>query len=100
MNGFRVGVWITVVLWLLLCLRFWLLVGRRNPGQRHLIAIGAGLGGAMIYLLGGVFSDQIQSLQKEREARSAPASSGEVEAVRIHAVSTDSASKPKAPTAP
>jgi len=37
------------ILWLLFCLRFWLIIGRQNPGQRHLIAIGAGLGAALFY---------------------------------------------------
>ena len=40
------------VLWLLMCLRFWTMIDRRNKWQRHTIAIAAGIGAGMIYLLG------------------------------------------------
>lgn len=40
------------VLWLLMCLRFWTMIDRRNKWQRHVIAIAAGIGAGMIYLLG------------------------------------------------
>jgi hypothetical protein len=40
------------VLWLLMCLRFWTMIDRRNQWQRHVIAVAAGLGAAMIYILG------------------------------------------------
>ncbi len=46
------GVALTALLWLLICLRFWVLAGPRNPGQRHLLAIAGGLGAGLIYLLG------------------------------------------------
>ena len=42
------------VLWLLMGLRFWLLVGRQNRWQRHLIAIAAAVGAGMIYILGSM----------------------------------------------
>ncbi len=40
------------VLWLLLCLRFWLMIDRKNTWQRRIIAVAAGLGAGMIYILG------------------------------------------------
>lgn len=40
------------VLWLLMCLRFWTMIDRRNKWQRHAIAIAGGIGAGMIYLLG------------------------------------------------
>jgi hypothetical protein len=40
------------VLWLLMCLRFWTMIDRRNKWQRHMIAIAAGIGAGMIYILG------------------------------------------------
>jgi hypothetical protein len=46
------GVALMAVLWLLMCFRFWLLVGKRNPGQRHLLALAGGLGAGLIYVLG------------------------------------------------
>ena len=46
------GVVVMAVLWLLMCLRFWLLVGKKNPGQRHLLALAGGLGAGLIYLVG------------------------------------------------
>jgi len=42
------------VLWLLMCLRFWTMIDRRNKGQRHIIAIAAGIGAGMIYILGSM----------------------------------------------
>ena len=42
------------VLWLLMCLRFWTMIDRRNKWQRHIIAIAAGSGAGMIYILGGM----------------------------------------------
>lgn len=41
-------------LWLLMCLRFWTMIDRRNKWQRHVIAIAAGIGAGMIYLLGSM----------------------------------------------
>ena len=40
------------ILWLLMCLRFWTMIDRRNKWQRHAIAIAGGIGAGMIYLLG------------------------------------------------
>lgn len=42
------------LLWGLLCLRFYTLIRRDNVWQRRLIAIGAGLGAGLIWLLGSM----------------------------------------------
>jgi hypothetical protein len=41
-------------LWLLMCLRFWTMIDRRNTWQRHFIAIAGGVGAGMIYILGSM----------------------------------------------
>jgi hypothetical protein len=46
------GVALMAVLWLLMCFRFWVMVGKRNPGQRHMLALAGGLGAGLIYVLG------------------------------------------------
>ena len=48
------------VLWLLMCLRFWTMIDRRNKWQRHVIAIAAGIGAGMIYLLGTMVSSLLK----------------------------------------
>jgi len=50
----QLGILALSVLWLMLCLRFWLAVGRENPGQRRLLAIAGGLGAGLIYVLGAM----------------------------------------------
>ena len=40
------------ILWMLLCMRFWFAIDREHTWQRRFIAIGAGLGGGLIYLIG------------------------------------------------
>lgn len=40
------------LLWIAFCMRFWFAIDRDNVWQRRMIAIGAGLGGGLIYLLG------------------------------------------------
>lgn len=42
------------LLWALLCLRFYTLISRDNVWQRRLIAVGAGLGAGLIWLLGSM----------------------------------------------
>jgi len=48
------------VLWLLMCLRFWTMIDRRNKWQRHTIAIAAGIGAGMIYILGSMVWSLLQ----------------------------------------
>jgi threonine/homoserine/homoserine lactone efflux protein len=64
------------VLWILLCGRFWLAIGRQHPWQRHAIALAAGLGAAMLYWVG----DQLWSSVEP----AAPPPSGQSDEVRIH----------------
>jgi len=40
------------LLWVFLCGRMWWAIGRRHAWQRHAIAVAAGLGAALFYLLG------------------------------------------------
>jgi hypothetical protein len=67
------------LLWLLLCLRFYTLISRDNPWQRRLIAMGAGLGAGLIWLLGSML---LPWLRLPDEA--APSTVETVEDVRIH----------------
>jgi hypothetical protein len=41
-------------LWLLMCLWFYRLIARENVWQRRMIAMAAGLGAGLIYLLGSM----------------------------------------------
>ncbi len=40
------------LLWIAFCMRFWYAIDRENVWQRRMIAIGAGVGGGLIYLIG------------------------------------------------
>ena len=40
------------IIWILFCMRFWYAIDREHTWQRRFIAIGAGLGGGLIYLIG------------------------------------------------
>ena len=51
LNWFPVGL---AILWLLACLRIWLMLSNHNVWQRRMIAIAAGLGAALIYQVSGV----------------------------------------------
>jgi hypothetical protein len=42
---------VACILWLLLCLRCYTMISRKNVWQRRLIAMGAGLGAGLIYLV-------------------------------------------------
>lgn len=48
------------ILWVLMCGRMWWMIDRRNVWQRRAIAIGAGLGAAMFYLLGTFIWSSVQ----------------------------------------
>lgn len=52
------------VLWILFCMRFWWAIDRDNVWQRRFIAIGAGVGGGLVYLMGSLMLE----LLKEPEA--------------------------------
>ena len=53
------------VLWVLMCGRMWWVIDRRNVWQRRAIAIGAGLGAAMFYLLGTVVWSSVQPKEEK-----------------------------------
>jgi hypothetical protein len=40
------------IIWILFCMRFWYAIDREHIWQRRFIAIGAGIGGGLIYLIG------------------------------------------------
>ena len=48
------------VLWILLCMRFWWAIDREHTWQRRFIAIGAGLGGGLIYLIGSMMLEMLK----------------------------------------
>jgi hypothetical protein len=49
------------ILWMLLCLRFYTVISRQNILQRRLIAISAGLGAGLIYILGSMILTLLHS---------------------------------------
>jgi hypothetical protein len=57
------------ILWLLLCLRFYMMIGRTNVWQRRFIAMGAGLGAGLIYLAGSM----LLTMLKPPSSENAPA---------------------------
>jgi len=52
------------VLWVLMCGRMWWVINPRNVWQRRAIAVGAGLGAAMFYLLGTLVWSSVQSKEE------------------------------------
>lgn len=67
------------LLWLLLCLRFWLMIDRKNTVQRRIIAIAAGLGAGMIYILGSLMWNVVKSPEIEGgDIRVSPAKESKV----------------------
>ena len=52
------------VLWLVICWRIWLVVGRQHAWQRHLIAIGAGGGAALFYIIGTLIWSAVKPVPK------------------------------------
>ena len=77
----RIGIIVTIIFWLLLCLRFWRLVGARNPVQRRLIAVAAGLGAGLIHIAGGMMLQFLEDFAEPAPESSTPR---RTEDVRIH----------------
>lgn len=48
------------VLWIALCMRFWWAIDREHSWQRRFIAIGAGVGGGLIYLIGTMMLEMLK----------------------------------------
>ena len=61
---------IICILWMLLCMRFYTVISRENILQRRLIAIGAGLGAGLIYILGSMIITLLNSQMPEEAPRS------------------------------
>ena len=47
-------------MWMLLCMRFWYAIDREHVWQRRFIAIGAGIGGGLIYLIGTMMLEMLK----------------------------------------
>jgi len=52
------------LLWVLMCGRMWWVIDAKNVWQRRAIAIGAGLGAAMFYLIGTMVWSSVQPKQE------------------------------------
>lgn len=48
-------------LWVLLCMRFYIVISKENVLQRRLIAIAAGLGAGLIYISGSMIITLLQA---------------------------------------
>jgi uncharacterized membrane protein YwzB len=57
---------VLTVLWLLVCLRIYTMISRRNVGQRRVVAIGAGLGAALVYLVSNTLVTMVLNSQQPR----------------------------------
>ncbi len=53
------------ILWILLCMRFWWAIDPENVWQRRFIAIGAGVGGGLIYLIGTMMLEMLKEAPPE-----------------------------------
>jgi Na+/melibiose symporter-like transporter len=62
------------LLWVLMCGRMWWMINAKNVWQRRAIAIGAGLGAAMFYLIGTM----VWSSVKPKDSPAQPQSGEEV----------------------
>ncbi len=49
-------------MWMLLCMRFWYAIDREHTWQRRFIAIGAGVGGGLIYLIGTMMLEMLKEI--------------------------------------
>lgn len=56
---------LTSILWILLCMRFWWVIDRDNVWQRRMIAIAAGLGGGLIYIIGTMLLEVLKESPPE-----------------------------------
>ena len=64
------------ILWVLMCGRMWWVIDAKNVWQRHAIAVAAGLGAALFYVVGTMVWSTVQ-------AKSEPVAPGSGEEVRI-----------------
>ncbi len=66
------GVFLLCLLWMLLCWRFYSVISSENIWQRRAIAIAAGLGAGLIYLLGSMLMPWLQAWVEEPKAPKEP----------------------------
>ena len=76
---YQIGLIVLCLLWLLLCLRFYTMISRHNLWQRRSIAIGAGVGAGLIYLVGSMFISILRAPPPDETP-----SQTQAEDVRIH----------------
>lgn len=57
----KAALFVICILWMLLCMRFYTIISRENILQRRLIAIAAGLGAGLIYILGSMILTLLNS---------------------------------------
>lgn len=67
------------ILWMLMCMRFWWVIDRRNRWQRHAIALAAGIGAGLIYIVGSM----VITLLKVPSKSDLPAPVEQAEDIRI-----------------
>ncbi|WP_395744751.1 hypothetical protein [Prosthecobacter sp.] len=65
------------IIWILFCMRFWWAIDREHTWQRRFIAIGAGIGGGLIYLIG------VMMLQLLKEPPQAPVEERDETEIRV-----------------
>ncbi len=55
------------IIWILFCMRFWYAIDREHTWQRRFIAIGAGMGGGLIYLIGVMMMQMLKEPPPPKE---------------------------------
>lgn len=70
----QAAVLLLCLLWGLLCLRFYVLISKENVGQRRIVAIAAGLGAGLLYVIG----TYIAALLGPQETASPPPAEQEI----------------------
>lgn len=50
----KAALFLLCALWVILCMRFYFMISKKNVMQRRVIAIAAGLGAGLVYLLGSM----------------------------------------------
>ncbi|WP_395736163.1 hypothetical protein [Prosthecobacter sp.] len=69
------------IIWILFCMRFWYAIDREHTWQRRFIAIGAGIGGGLIYIIGTMMLQLLKEPPppKEEETTEIRVSAGKAE---------------------
>jgi Na+-transporting NADH:ubiquinone oxidoreductase subunit NqrD len=58
---------VLTVLWLLICLRIYTMISRRNVVQRRVVAIGAGLGAGLVYVVSNLLVSIVRLPEPESD---------------------------------